>query len=219
MGDLNYRLTKKVSIKNLPNPITSLLQYDQLLSLLNTSSTWREFSEEAIQFPPTYKYKVHSNEWNKKRSPAWCDRILMKGSWKCHSYRSMMKETCSDHKPVTAIVETEVKTINERKQVEKRNEISQQIEKNEKQEGRIEIEETELDFGDVYKKEKKIQVLHLSNPSSSNAYYQIELTEGSKPWFTISPMRGLIEPGKKEEIQVCVECSPQQTRVGYIREK
>jgi len=38
------------------------------------------FKEAHIAFPPTYKYKRHSNDFDGKRHPAWCDRVLWHSS-------------------------------------------------------------------------------------------------------------------------------------------
>ena len=38
--------------------------------------TLPHFREAYIRFPPTYKYKRHSNAYDGKRHPAWCDRVL-----------------------------------------------------------------------------------------------------------------------------------------------
>jgi hypothetical protein len=34
------------------------------------------FHEQAIAFPPTFKYELSSDEYNLKRTPSWTDRVL-----------------------------------------------------------------------------------------------------------------------------------------------
>ena len=66
--------------------------------------------------PPTYKYKARGEmeQLSKKRLPGWPDRLLWgtsdasyaaSGTLRCELYRSLMRYTSSDHKPITAIVQ------------------------------------------------------------------------------------------------------------------
>lgn len=46
-----------------------------LIILLPITSS-QGFDEQAIHFPPTFKFRPHSDEYNFKRVPSWTDRIL-----------------------------------------------------------------------------------------------------------------------------------------------
>lgn len=80
----------------------------------------RGWQEGNVTFAPTYKYIPNSDLYygciaykkdEKKRAPAWCDRIIWYGNGlKQHEYtRGEVK--ISDHRPVKAIFTTEVKVL------------------------------------------------------------------------------------------------------------
>ncbi|KDN52648.1 DNase I-like protein [Tilletiaria anomala UBC 951] len=110
-GDLNYRIDMKRErcLKHLSNgDLQPLLDADQLRREMNENPRFRlkTFNEAPIIFIPTYKFDRHTNQWDtseKKRSPAWCDRILWhdRGTNKvmCLDYRRC-ETTVSDHRPV-----------------------------------------------------------------------------------------------------------------------
>ncbi|CAI2165162.1 4305_t:CDS:2 [Funneliformis geosporum] len=83
-GDLNYRinLTRDEVIKAIKNKDYKFLyEHDQLVKQRNTNAGFRlgQFLEGRIKFDPTYKYNPGEDEYDtseKKRIPAWCDRIL-----------------------------------------------------------------------------------------------------------------------------------------------
>ena len=59
-----------------------LIAHDQLSKQRNVSDAWDDFDEAKINFPPTYKYDVGTDDWDtsaKQRCPAWCDRVLQRG--------------------------------------------------------------------------------------------------------------------------------------------
>jgi len=120
-GDLNYRIdtmgrdtvVKHVQQKNL----SRLLERDQLLlsRKKNPGFRLRAFQESPITFAPTYKYNLHSDEYDsseKRRAPAWCDRILYRGLGKVRmeDYRRWEVKV-SDHRPVSGKLRLRVKTV------------------------------------------------------------------------------------------------------------
>merc|ERR1712048_772444 len=67
------------------------------------------FREAPVNFEPTFKvYKNKSLHYQKKRSPAWCDRVLWRSAFgfeddlRCTRYWNSLKVETSDHKPVYA---------------------------------------------------------------------------------------------------------------------
>ena len=115
MGDLNYRLNiQSINIKNITNEYLNLLKCDQLKfekKKLNENPFTKGFIEGDITFLPTFKYYPNQNEFdikNKRKLPAWTDRILYLKRQTCLSisdivqteYNSMQNVLMSDHKPV-----------------------------------------------------------------------------------------------------------------------
>ncbi|XP_074264709.1 type I inositol polyphosphate 5-phosphatase 2-like [Silene latifolia] len=125
-GDLNYRLNmadsqiRKLVAKKKWN---ELINNDQLIEELRNGCAFGGWKEGPINFPPTYKYEINSDryvgenpkEGEKRRSPAWCDRILWSGiGIKQHFYRrSEIK--LSDHRPVSSSFSIEVEVLDARK--------------------------------------------------------------------------------------------------------
>lgn len=120
-GDLNYRIdtmgrdtvVKAVNAKNL----SKLLERDQLLvsRRRNPAFRLRAFKECPITFDPTYKYDVGSDRYDtseKRRAPAWCDRILYRGSGKIKQIDYRRHDLrVSDHRPVTGRFKIRIKAI------------------------------------------------------------------------------------------------------------
>jgi hypothetical protein len=126
-GDLNYRIDAMprntvvdcVRQGNLPR----LLERDQLLlsRKRNPGFRLRVFNEMPIDFAPTYKYDVGTDNYDtseKKRSPAWCDRLLYRGLGRIKQleYRRHDGVRVSDHRPVSGRFKFRVKTINSKRQ-------------------------------------------------------------------------------------------------------
>ncbi|KAM4085434.1 hypothetical protein ACJW30_10G027600 [Castanea mollissima] len=125
-GDLNYRINmldeevrKLVALRRW----AELLNNDQLSKELHSGHVFDGWKEGKIEFPPTYKYEINSDryvgenpkEGEKKRSPAWCDRILRFGKGiKQVSYKRA-DIRLSDHRPVSSNFLVEVEVLDHRK--------------------------------------------------------------------------------------------------------
>ncbi|CAI7600732.1 unnamed protein product [Penicillium glandicola] len=120
-GDLNYRIDaipRNVIIDAVrQNNLPKLLDRDQLLASRrkNPGFRLRSFIESPITFAPTYKYDVGTDEYDtsdKKRSPAWCDRILYRGLGRVKQLDYRRHEVrASDHRPVSAAFKIRAKTV------------------------------------------------------------------------------------------------------------
>lgn len=117
-GDLNFRLyaddstPEEVRDMVKQDKLSELLRKDQLMSLMCEGRAFSELVERTPLFPPTFKFEPGTNDYDMKRRPAWCDRILYKSKNKilknCTleleqvSYKSHPNYKISDHKPVTS---------------------------------------------------------------------------------------------------------------------
>lgn len=120
LGDLNFRLDdltgqeilQKIVTADLTkdsnerkNLLTELLDHDQLSNSMRLGKVFVGYTEDPINFSPTYKFVAWSNEYDLGRKPAWCDRILYKDkgsiNLETNDYRSHPDFSQSDHKPVS----------------------------------------------------------------------------------------------------------------------
>ncbi|KAA8522090.1 hypothetical protein F0562_012596 [Nyssa sinensis] len=111
-GDLNYRLDMlDAEVRRLvaKKQWDELLNSDQLSKELRRGRVFYGWKEGMINFPPTYKYEINSDryvgenpkEGEKKRSPAWCDRILWLGKGINQLSYKRAEIRLSDHRPLT----------------------------------------------------------------------------------------------------------------------
>jgi phosphatidylinositol-bisphosphatase len=87
---------------------------------------FEEFNEGVINFAPTYKYDPGTDVYDsseKKRTPAWCDRVMWRGRNMKQLNYLRHELLASDHRPVSATFEIQVKSVNS----EKRNAAYQEI--------------------------------------------------------------------------------------------
>uniref|UniRef100_A0A1B0FC32 Inositol polyphosphate-related phosphatase domain-containing protein n=1 Tax=Glossina morsitans morsitans TaxID=37546 RepID=A0A1B0FC32_GLOMM len=116
-GDLNFRLDSHDSVWDIRNAVEQgrldeLYQLDQLKLVRETGNAFSLMEERKPNFPPTFKFIEGTSDYNLKRRPAWCDRILYRLQAPDYpdvqlnvqqlSYKSHPEYTLSDHKPVSA---------------------------------------------------------------------------------------------------------------------
>ena len=127
-GDLNYRIDtmgRDTVVRAInSNNFSKLLERDQLLvsRRRNPGFEIRAFHELPINFAPTYKYDVGSDRYDtseKRRAPAWCDRILYRGAGKIKQLDYRRHELwVSDHRPVSGLFKMRIKTVSVEKRAE-----------------------------------------------------------------------------------------------------
>ncbi|KAJ6337081.1 hypothetical protein OIU76_006865 [Salix suchowensis] len=123
VGDLNYRVALSYyAVKTLVEMHNwrALLENDQLRIEQRQGRVFDGWNEGKIYFPPTYKYSNNSDRYagddrhlkEKRRTPAWCDRILWYGRG-LHQLSYVRGESrFSDHRPVYGVFLAEVESIN-----------------------------------------------------------------------------------------------------------
>ncbi|XP_048226172.1 type I inositol polyphosphate 5-phosphatase 8 isoform X2 [Ricinus communis] len=123
LGDLNYRLavgcgdTHELLKKN---DWQALLEKDQLKIEQRAGRVFRGWEEGRIYFAPTYKYLANSDDYvvqtsrskEKRRTPAWCDRILWKGEGLKQMWYVRGESRFSDHRPVYSLFSVQVSLSN-----------------------------------------------------------------------------------------------------------
>lgn len=136
-GDLNYRIDAiprdtVISMIN-KGELEKLLERDQIMVSRRRVSGFRlsPFTEAPITFAPTYKYDVGTDKYDtseKKRSPAWCDRLLYRGVGRIKQLEYRRHEIrASDHRPVSGTFKIRVKTIDPAKREQTRAECQAQF--------------------------------------------------------------------------------------------
>lgn len=123
LGDLNYRIALSyrsaralVEMRNWK----ALLENDQLRIEQRQGRVFEGWNEGRIYFPPTYKYSKNSDRYagadthqkEKRRTPAWCDRILWYGRGLRQLSYVRGESRFSDHRPVYSVFLAEVESIN-----------------------------------------------------------------------------------------------------------
>ncbi|CAM8933333.1 unnamed protein product [Rhodiola kirilowii] len=123
LGDLNYRiaLTYRCAKALLEmHNWRALLEKDQLRVERRQGRVFQGWKEGRIYFPPTYKYSHNSDQYagdavqrkEKRRTPAWCDRILWYGRGLRQLSYVRGESRFSDHRPVSSIFLAKVESIN-----------------------------------------------------------------------------------------------------------
>ncbi|XP_062191149.1 type II inositol polyphosphate 5-phosphatase 15-like isoform X4 [Phragmites australis] len=138
LGDFNYRLNG-ITYDEARDMVSQrsfdwLRERDQLRVEMKAGNVFQGMREGAIRFPPTYKFQRHQpglsgyDSGEKKRIPAWCDRILYRDSrsvaiagcsLECPvvaaitSYEACMDVTESDHKPVRCTFSVDIARVDE----------------------------------------------------------------------------------------------------------
>ncbi|KMZ64715.1 Inositol-1, 4, 5-trisphosphate 5-Phosphatase-like protein [Zostera marina] len=121
LGDLNYRIAMSYCIVKTLIEMRNwraLLEKDQLRIEQKRGRIFKGWCEGKIYFPPTYKYLDNSDQYTgagdrhhpkeKRRTPAWCDRILWYGSGLNQLSYVRGESRFSDHRPVYAVFKADV---------------------------------------------------------------------------------------------------------------
>ncbi|KAF6164388.1 hypothetical protein GIB67_037545 [Kingdonia uniflora] len=135
LGDLNYRLTATTRcgaggdthelLKK--NDWQALLEKDQLRLEKRAGRVFGGWEEGRIYFAPTYKYRANSNHYvvqtlqskEKRRTPAWCDRILWRGEGLKQICYVRGESRFSDHRPVYSVFSVQIDMVANKNKVKR----------------------------------------------------------------------------------------------------
>lgn len=215
MGDMNYRIMDLDSeqVKALADKkcYSILMEHDQLTIQNKLKKVFVGFTEGVIDFPPTYKYDTGTNNWDsseKNRPPAWCDRVLWKGeSIKQMCYRSHPTLMYSDHKPVSAVFESQVKVVDAAKQRSIYEDVMKALDKIENEFlPQVTLDKMEVNFDKVQFHETKIQSITIANTGQVPVQFEFKKklndTRYCKDWLSIKPYSSFLKPGEKCDVDL-----------------
>ncbi|CAN6238131.1 unnamed protein product [Urochloa humidicola] len=238
LGDFNYRLSD-ISYDEAMGLVSQrcsdwLRENDQLRAEMRSGRVFQGLREGEFKFPPTYKFDKHIaglsgyDSSEKKRIPAWCDRILYRDSRASSDiecslecpvvgsislYDSCMEATDSDHKPVKCVFNLDVAHVDKQTMRQKYGEI---VTSNEKVmyllQGLEALPEVNISTNDIILQDQNPSVVKLRNKSTKElACFEIigqtpSLSgtpfSGFPSWLKVSPAAGIISPGQSVEVIV-----------------
>ncbi|GMF21529.1 unnamed protein product [Phytophthora lilii] len=230
IGDLNYRIQDTLTTEEVfrlaegGGNLNELVKHDQLTLERRRGNVLNGFEEGTLSFPPTYKFQAGTSEYEKRpekklRAPAWCDRVLWKAKSptdvKLCSYNSVPALDLSDHKPVHAFFDVQVKYQVESKKNEVIRDIMMQLDKWENenmpkvrllQEDGATMSSGVFAFSQLKFGVEQSKKLIIENTGLVVAHFRfipkLEDVTICKPWLNVAPMFGMIPPRDKMEIRI-----------------
>ncbi|CDW83152.1 inositol polyphosphate 5-phosphatase ocrl-1 isoform x2 [Stylonychia lemnae] len=243
-GDLNYRINSdnfnEVVDMIQQNKLYELRNLDQLKQEKAAGNVFGEFEEGKIKFPPTYKFKVGTNDYDsdKVRIPSWCDRILYRGETLYQQfYTSVASPTTSDHKPVCALFKATYKEIDPVQQQIVAQTILDYL-KNLKDNfiPKMKLSTTEVVFENVRYGDTQFVIMEVENTGDGLLEYEItKLQErdnislrGSQTaemlkkktqhsaWLSINPLRGVVKAGETKQITFRIQINQREAQLLFL---
>ncbi|CAI5719072.1 unnamed protein product [Hyaloperonospora brassicae] len=230
LGDLNYRIQETLTTEEVFRLVESgrslleLVQHDQLTIERQRGNVLKGFEEGALTFPPTYKFQAGTSKYERRpekkfRAPAWCDRILWRAKnpsdVKLISYDSVPALEMSDHKPVHAFFDVQVKYQVESKRNDVMRDIMMQLDKWENDnmpKVRLLQEDGDTTSSGVYlfpqlkfgvEQRKKVIVENTGLVVTHFRFIpKLEDVAVCKSWLSVTPMFGMIPP--REKMEICI---------------
>ncbi|CAD6564187.1 MAG: hypothetical protein TREMPRED_004465 [Tremellales sp. Tagirdzhanova-0007] len=226
LGDLNYRIEMEDDILRAwieEKRFKTVLEKDQLSSDIALGKSFAQFSEGTIEFHPfvfllflilldalfrTYKYVHGSTTLDNRRSPAYTDRILFSSPASqlaphkvaCEAYTSH-QIMWSDHRPVSAILVSEVRIVDEAKRQSEFGVAMKELDKlEEAYRPSLEVTSNHVDCGDVRYRVPVAKEILLKNPGRVPASFSFKSLGASKSFckqtMWLFPCSGVVEADK-----------------------
>lgn len=195
MGDLNYRLKER---EPQPGPLSDpqlLLIDDELREEMTNNQCFIGYSEGDINFQPTYKFEPNTDNYDMRRLPSYCDRILWKGTRiELLDYNSIMEIRQSDHKPVYGVFHVKIKTRDQAKYKRVQEEVLKAVDKRENDnQPQIEVDKTIIDFGRVRFNEPSSSYFNVYNTCPLQVDFSFkkkDIDSICEPYLQIEPREG-----------------------------
>ncbi len=231
-GDLNYRIASGVTVEQCYQRIREgdfdyLRSQDQLNQERAAGRTFVGFEEGVVSFLPTYKYipgtdRYDDREDKKMRAPAWCDRVLWRippgVSQKASNgilrvnlrkYDRCSTNKISDHKPVLALFDVQIKTTIRKRQREVYGEIMRALDAWENDcIPKVTMDTNVLFFKDVKYRVRREQFITVKNDGQVRATFRfvpkLEEDNFCKPWLSVDPPYAMLLPEQSMKIRVTV---------------
>ncbi|KAI4988757.1 hypothetical protein ZWY2020_036074 [Hordeum vulgare] len=242
LGDFNYRLYG-ITYDEARDMVSQrsfdwLREKDQLRAEMKAGKVFQGMREGLIKFPPTYKFQKHApglggyDSGEKKRIPAWCDRVLYRDS------RAVSVAECSlecpvvcschgghrgDHKPVRCTYSVDIARVDE---LTRRQEYGEIIESNEAVRSMLQescfVPDSTVSTEEIILENQENIIFHITNNcETGKAAFEIlcegpstKKDDGTKSeilprasfgfplWLEVQPANGLIKPGETVEITI-----------------
>ncbi|XP_067675854.1 inositol polyphosphate 5-phosphatase OCRL-like [Haliotis asinina] len=216
-GDLNFRIDD-MSVNELKNSVhsnefTRLLSHDQLCKQLGKSDVFCGYTEGVINFRPSYRYNPGTDIWDtseKRRPPAWCDRILWKGSGiRQLRYNSHPELKISDHKPVSALFDAGIRVGGDRSNRTLTKDAMGELDRIEEEyTPQVKLNTTEFYFENVRFIESQQKELAITNTGRVPVEYkfvnEMDGVSFSTPWVSVCPRKHTVMPGDTSYVRLKV---------------
>ncbi|KAM7272817.1 hypothetical protein ACFE04_027481 [Oxalis oulophora] len=200
LGDFNYRLDG-ITYDEARDFVSQrsfdwLKERDQLRVEMEAGNVFQGMHEAVIKFPPTYKFDKHLpglaayDSGEKKRIPAWCDRILYRDSrstlisecsLECPvvasvtQYEACIDVTDSDHKPVRCKFRVDIARVDESIRRQEYGDIMGSNEKIKRVLGQLcKVPETVVSTNNIIIQNQDTSILRITNKSGEkDALFEI----------------------------------------------
>lgn len=226
-GDFNYRIAlHDQRIRNMASQgrYREMVAYDELSVEQARKGALSSWHEGTINFAPTYKLQIGKDEYaggegddDKKRPPAWTDRILYRsarGDIELNNYESFEELRLSDHKAVRAAFSLTVRQIEPKRARKCADNARQKADLREMElVPRCKLGTHSLSVDGVKLAQPVSACTTIHNIGSVPAHFSIHSPEeeaangdaGELPaWISIWPRRATLNPGESDELTATV---------------